>query len=167
MISDMGRPMIVSDSVDVAADPDVIWARVADPAQMPRWSPENTSAPEGAGHVLGVGDVFTGTNKRGPARWITRCTVTASEQGKVFSFDVHTIGIRKPRVPFQIANWSYAFEPVAEGTRVTETWTDHRTTWPDWVAAGFDKVATGSRFYLFQRRNIARTLKNLKAEFER
>ena len=37
---------------------------------------------------------------------------------------------------------------------------------PDWFAAGFDKVATGSRFYKFQVGNIGRTLKNLKAEFE-
>ena len=114
-----------------------------------------------------LGHVFEGTNKRGPARWITRCTVTASEPGKVFSFDVQALGVRAPRLRGQIANWSYTFEPVDGGTLVTETWTDHRTRWPDWVAASFDKVATGSRFYKFQRGNIARTLKNLKADFEK
>lgn len=159
--------MTVSDSVEVAATPEQIWAEVADPSQMPRWSPENTGAPVGAGRPLSVGDVFHGTNKRGPARWTTRCTVTASEPGKVFAFDVLAIGVRTPRLRGRIASWSYTFEPVGSGTRVTETWTDLRKGWPDRVAAVFDKVATrGSLFSDFQRRNIARTLANLKAEFE-
>ncbi|RNL79129.1 SRPBCC family protein [Nocardioides marmorisolisilvae] len=160
------RPMTVTDSVDVSASPEAIWTQVADPANMPRWSPENTGAPDGAGRILATGDVFTGRNKRGPARWITRCTVTASEPGQVFSFDVQAIGVRAPWLRGKIANWTYTFEPVGSGTRVTETWTDHRSWWPDWFAAGFDKVATGSRFYKFQVGNIGRTLKNLKADFE-
>lgn len=163
----MGRPMIVSDSIEIAADPATLWAQVADPAQMPRWSPENIGAPVGAGHPLGVGDVFHGQNKRGPARWTTRCTVVDSEPGQAFGFDVVAIGVRVPRLRGKIANWTYTFSPTATGTKVTETWTDHRNGWPDWVATGFDKVATrGSRFHEFQVRNIAKTLANLKADFE-
>ncbi len=159
--------MTVSDSVEVAATPEQIWTEVADPAQMPRWSPENTGAPVGAGRPLSVGDVFHGTNKRGAARWVTRCTVTAAEPGKVFAFDVLAIGVKNPRLRGKIASWTYTFEPVGSGARVTETWTDLRQGWPDWAAAAFDKVATrGSLFSDFQRRNIAKTLANLKAEFE-
>lgn len=159
--------MTVSDSVEVAARPEDIWAAVADPAQMPRWSPENIGAPVGAGHVLAVGDVFHGINKRGPARWITQCTVTAAEPSKVFAFDVLAIGVKTPRLRGRIANWTYTFESIGSGARVTETWTDLRYGWPDWVAARFDKVATrGSLFSDFQRRNIAKTLANLKADFE-
>lgn len=159
--------MNVSDSVEVAASPQEIWSQVADPAQMPRWSPENTGAPVGAGQPLGVGDVFHGTNKRGPARWTTQCRVTAAEPGRSFAFDVLAIGVKNPRLRGKIASWSYTFEPVGSGTRVTETWTDLRAGWPDWAAAAFDKVATrGSLFSDFQRRNIARTLANLKADFE-
>jgi uncharacterized protein YndB with AHSA1/START domain len=159
--------MIVSDFVNVAASPEQIWAAVADPSQMPRWSPENTGAPVGAGQPLAVGDVFHGTNKRGAARWTTRCAVTAADPAKSFAFDVLAIGIKNPRLPGKIASWSYTFEPVGSGTKVTETWTDRRDGWPDWVAAGFDRVATrGSLFSDFQRRNIAKTLANLKADFE-
>jgi uncharacterized protein YndB with AHSA1/START domain len=159
--------MTVSDSVEVAARPEQIWSQVADPAQMPRWSPENTGAPVGAGSPLTPGDVFHGTNKRGPARWTTRCTVTEAEPGKVFAFDVLAIGIKTPRIRGRIANWTYTFEPVGSGTRITETWTDLRRGWPDWAAAAFDKVATrGSLFSDFQRRNIAKTLANLTADFE-
>lgn len=163
----MGRPMTVSDSIDIAVAPETLWAQVADPAQMPRWSPENTGAPVGAGKPLSVGDVFHGTNKRGPARWTTKCTVVDSEPGKSFAFDVLAIGVKIPRVPGRIASWSYTVEPVGTGSRVTETWTDLRDGWPDWAAAAFDKVATrGSLFSDFQRRNIARTLANLKADLE-
>ncbi len=160
--------MTVSDTVEVAAAPDTIWTQVADPAQMQRWSPENTGAPVGAaGKPLTVGAVFHGTNKRGPARWTTRCTVTASEPAREFAFAVEAIGVKNPRLRGRIASWSYTFEPTPTGTRVTETWTDDRSGWPDWAAAAFDKVATrGSLFSDFQRRNIAKTLANLKADFE-
>lgn len=160
--------MTVTDSIDVAGvAAEDIWQQVADPANMPRWSPENIGAPDGAGRALGPGEVFTGTNRRGAARWITRCTVTESVPGKVFSFDVEAIGVRTPRLRGRIANWTYTFEATADGTRVTETWTDHRTGWPDWTAGIFDRVATRKPgFHVFQRSNIARTLRNLKADFE-
>lgn len=163
----MGRPMTVSDSVEVAVDPATLWSQLADPAQMPRWSPENIGAPVGAGRPLAVGDVFHGQNRRGPARWTTQCSVTSSEPGKSFGFDVLAIGVKVPRVRGRIANWTYTLEPVGTGTRVTETWTDRRDGWPDWAAAAFDKVATrGSLFSDFQRRNIAKTLANLKSDLE-
>ena len=61
----------------------------------------------------------------------------------------------------------HPFEPLGEGTRVTETWTDLRRSWPDWAAAIFDKTATGGRLFSdFQRRNIKRTLAAMKADFE-
>ena len=163
----MTRPMTVSDSTVVPAPADVIYAQVADPSQMPRWSPENVGGDVPApGSPLTVGDTFVGTNRRGPARWSTRCVVTTADPGREFAFQVRQIGLRNPRVRGRIATWTYTFEPVDGGTRVTETWSDNRR-WPDGVAAVFDKVATrGQHFHEFQRRNIATTLKRLKADFE-
>ena len=163
----MTRPMTVSDSTVVSATPEVIYAQVADPSQMPRWSPENVAGDVPApGSPLSVGDIFVGSNKRGTARWSTRCVVTAASPGREFTFQVRQIGLRNPRVRSRIATWSYTFEPVAEGTRVTETWSDNRR-WPDGVAAVFDKFVTGGHhFHQFQQRNIATTLKRLKADFE-
>ena len=163
----MPRPMTVSDSTVVSAAPEEIWAQVADPSQMPRWSPENVGGSVPApGSPLSVGDTFVGTNKRGRASWSTRCVVTSADPGREFAFKVRQIGLRSPRFSGRVATWTYTFEPVAGGTRVTETWTDDRR-WPDAVAAAFDKVATGGQhFHQFQRRNIATTLKRLKADFE-
>jgi hypothetical protein len=93
--------------------------------------------------------------------------VRVAEPGRRFGFDVRKIGPRKPLIPGKIASWEYTFEPVDGGTRVTETWTDLRSGWPDWVAAAFDRTATGGRLFCdFQRRNIKRTLAAMKADFE-
>ncbi|TSD99334.1 SRPBCC family protein [Skermania sp. ID1734] len=161
----MTRELTVSDSVVIAADPATIYARVSDPTQMGRWSPENLGARMNSD--AGVGATFDGRNKRGAARWTTRCTVTAAEPGVRFGFRVHAIGVLRPWLPTPIATWEYRFEPVPGGTKVIETWTDDRRFWPDAVAAVFDRVATrGSSFADFQRRNIATTLRNLKREIE-
>jgi uncharacterized protein YndB with AHSA1/START domain len=162
------RTMMVQDSILVDADPMTIYRLVADPSQMPRWSPENTAGdvPE-PGVPAMVGTTFVGSNKRGPARWQTRCRVTVSDPGERFEFDVFQFGLRAPIVPVRIATWSYAFEKVEGGTRITETWTDGRRGWPDVLTNAFDKVATGGRTFAdFQRRNIAKTLANLKADLE-
>lgn len=159
--------MNVSDSVVIAADPMELYRQVADPSQMGRWSPENTGADTPPGVPLEVGARFVGTNRRGRARWSTGCVVTAADPGRRFAFDVREIGLRKPVLRGAIATWDYTFEAEDGGTRVTETWTDGRKRWPDPMAAVFDKVATGGRLFAdFQRRNIARTLANLKTDVE-
>ncbi len=162
----MTRPMTVSDSTVVSATPEVVYAQVADPSQMPRWSPENIAGDvPSPGSPLSVGDTFVGANRRGPARWSTRCVVTAASPGREFAFQVRQIGLGNPRVGSRIATWTYTFEPVADGTRITETWTDDRR-WPDAVAAVFDKVVTrGHLFHQFQQRNIATTLERMQADF--
>ncbi|MGW4231765.1 SRPBCC family protein [Streptomyces sp. NPDC004980] len=164
----MSRIMSVSDSILVEATPSAVYAQLSDPTAMGRWSPENRGA-----RVLGeprsthVGMVFEGRNKRGAFRWTTRCTVTAADPGERFAFRVHAIGAKRPRLPGAIALWEYRFEAVDGFTRVTETWTDNRRAWPDFVANAFDRVATrGHTFAEFQRGNIRTTLERLKAALE-
>lgn len=163
----MNREFSVSASAVVNADADTLYAAISDPTQMGQWSPENLGAlvqdPRGGAYV---GMVFDGKNKRGRAQWVTRCTVTAAELGKTFEFRVHAIGLKTPRLKGANATWRYDFEPVPGGTKVTETWTDDRTAWPDALALVFDKIATrGKTFPQFQRRNIAKTLDNLQKRY--
>lgn len=164
----MPRTLTVSDSIVVHVRPAEVYRHVSDPARMGDWSPENLGATvHGGTREPSVGMVFDGRNKRGAFRWTTRCTVTALEPDRLFRFRVHAIGVTRPRLPGPIATWEYRFEPVPEGTRVIETWTDDRRAWPDFVANTFDRVATGgSVFAEFQRRNIAATLRNLKKALE-
>ncbi|MER5773601.1 SRPBCC family protein [Streptomyces sp. NPDC002039] len=164
----MTRLLSVSDSVIVEASPSTVYRHVCDPSLMGRWSPENLGATltREPGPVP-VGTVFDGHNKRGAFRWTTRCTVIAADQDELFRFRVHSIGLKRPRLRGPIATWEYRFEAVPGGTRVTETWTDDRRSWPDLVANAFDKIATGGHTFAdFQRRNIRVTLRNLKAALE-
>ena len=165
----MARDMQVSDSVLVGADAETIWTQVADPTQMPRWSPENTGAATGTatgpaarrrglrrGQPPGPGPLAA------PSAWSPPRSRDASSP----STSARSARAR-PRLPGSIASWSYTFEPVDGGTRVTETWQDRRRGWPDRVAAVFDKAVTGGHLFSdLQRRNIARTLARLKADFE-
>ncbi|MFF2555047.1 SRPBCC family protein [Nocardia sp. NPDC058058] len=160
----VARTMTVSESILIPADPLALYERISDPTQMGGWSPENRGAtvaePRESAYV---GMMFVGHNKRGIARWTTRCTVTAADPGERFAFRVHAIGLRTPSLRGPIANWEYRFEPEAGGTRVTETWNDDRTGWPDSVAAVFDRIVTsGKSFADFQRGNIHVTLRNLQ-----
>ncbi|MGV9318644.1 SRPBCC family protein [Streptomyces sp. NPDC003660] len=165
----MARVLSVSDSIVIDVTPEVAYRAVSDPGDMGRWSPENLgTTPGSADGPAEVGTSFVGRNKRGRFRWVTRCTVTAAEPGRHFAFRVHAIGVGRPRLRGPIATWEYRFEPEGEGTRVTETWTDDRRTWPDLAAGVFDRIVTsGSTFADFQTRNIRATLRNLKRELER
>lgn len=107
--------------------------------------------------------IFLGHNKRSPMRW----TVTAADPGERFAFDVQAWGLRKPWLRLPIVTWEYRFEPIEGGTRVTETWTDARRSWPDAVLNAFDTVATGGHtFAEFNRRNIETSLRRLRQAVE-
>ena len=163
----MTRTLTVSDTVDIDAGADEIYSMVSDPTRMGEWSPENRGAtilnPADDGTAF-VGMTFEGRNKRGRAAWVTRCTVTAANPGRRFAFTAHTIGVKAPRLRAANASWEYRFEPTATGgTRVTETWTDDRTSWPSLLVAVFDRIVTsGKTFPDFQRVNIRTTLDALK-----
>lgn len=162
------RVTTVADSVWIDVAPEVAYDAVSDVTQMGRWSPENTGArvarPAEAAYV---GMHFVGSNKRGPARWQTRCTVTAAERGSRFAFDVDRYGLAPFLLPVSVASWAYDFAAQDGGTLVTETWHDGRSRWPDLGVRVFDPLATGTpSFAHFQRGNIARTLRNLKRELE-
>ena len=72
--------------------------------------------------------------------------------------------MKTPRVRGANASWEYRFDPISEDrTRVTETWTDDRSSWPGPVVAVFDRIVTsGKTFPEFQRVNIRTTLDEFK-----
>jgi uncharacterized protein YndB with AHSA1/START domain len=162
----MARPMSVSQSVVIAAPPQVVYAAVSDPTQTGRWSPENSGASLDVPGALDVGSTFVGRNHRRSFRWVTRCRVVAAVPGEHFAFRVEAIGVRKPRLAATIATWEYRLATAEGGTEVTETWHDGRRGWPDAVAAVFDKVATHSTFHQYNTANMRTTLDNLKATLE-
>ncbi|MFL6088732.1 MAG: SRPBCC family protein [Aeromicrobium sp.] len=164
----MTREFEVSGSRVIAVNPEVVYDAVSDVRQMGRWSPENRGAVVDGGfdHAY-VGMRFVGDNKRGAVRWQTECVVVAADPGRRFAFDVKRYGFGRFMVPVRIATWAYEFDPVDGGTRVTETWSDGRISWPEFATRIFDPIATRKpSFAEFQKGNIRRTLANLKTELE-
>lgn len=146
---------------------------VSDPRNLGRWSPENTSASlrEGDDGPAYVGMNFWGHNKRGMMRWATQCIVTAADPGKCFAFRV--VGQRfggkdRARLRFDIATWEYRFDEIEDGTRVTETWVDDRSSsWFGRSSRMGDRLFTGGRSFAdLHSRNMRVTLERLKTEME-
>jgi hypothetical protein len=107
----------------IASTPLSLYRLVSDVTRMGEWSPETTSC-RWLGGATGpsVGARFKGSNRQGWRRWSTTCTVVDAEPGHRFTFEVNS-------GPLPISRWSYEFNAVGEGCRVTETWTDRRPGW--------------------------------------
>ncbi len=146
----------LSESVEVDAAPEVVYALVSDLPRMGSWSPECTG-------VTWRGDVrqpvegarFVGHNRSGRLRWSTFGEVVAAEPGRRLAFEV-TVG------PVKVARWEYLFEGTSSGCTATERWTDRRPA----VMRRLMDLAMGSREQA-NRRGIQATLAALKAEAER
>ena len=66
-----------------------------------------------------VGARFSGSNRHGIFRWVTRCTVAESMPAEAFAFDVTYVGLK-------VSRWRYALTPTDAGCRVDEQWWDDR-----------------------------------------
>jgi hypothetical protein len=104
-------------STTVAAPPERLYALVADVTRMPEFSPEVVRC-RWLGGATGpaVGARFEAVNASASGRtWKNRPVVTVAEPGREFAFT------RTEPFAGSIA-WRYCFEPVAEGTRVVESY---------------------------------------------
>jgi hypothetical protein len=136
----------------IAASPDALYDMVSDLPRMGELSPENTGGMwlHGAAGPA-VGAEFRGTNSRGDKHWATTAVIERAERGKAFVF-------RTKVGPIKIARWGYTFEPVENGTKVTETWDDMRS----WIAKKAGTVSSGvSNRLAHNRETMEVTLQNL------
>ena len=146
-----------SRSLEIGATPARLYEMVADLSRMGDWSPEcrqvewldgSTGPAEGAR--------FIGHNTGGPGglmKWSRRGRVVAAEPGREFAF-VTEEGGREG------TEWRYRFEPVAGGTRVTES--SKVSSIPTW--ARIVDVPTNRARQL--REHMGRTLEQLKRAAE-
>jgi uncharacterized protein YndB with AHSA1/START domain len=117
----MGEP--VSVTREMAASPERVYALITDLRRMGEWSPENEGgAWLGGSSAARPGARFRGRNRHGRYSWRTLATVIDADPARRFSFRV-TAG------PVKISDWSYTFETVPTGCRVTESWLDLRPRW--------------------------------------
>lgn len=101
-----------SASLAIARPADVLYDMVADVTRMGEWSPVCKACWWDEGGSPRVGAWFTGRNETAERSWETRSEVVAAEPGREFAFVVGGTWTR----------WSYTFEPLDEGTLVTESW---------------------------------------------
>jgi uncharacterized protein YndB with AHSA1/START domain len=137
----------------IAAPPERVWELVSDMTRMGKWSPEATGG-KWLGGATGpsAGARFRGTNKAGWQRWSTTCEVVDCVPGERFTFAV-TIG------PVKVATWSYEIEPTDSGCRVTESWTDQRSSF---FAGASRRVTRVQDRAQHNRANMDRTLEALE-----
>lgn len=101
-----------SDSVVVAADASELYALISDVTRMGEFSPQCKACWWDEGDGPTVGAHFTGRNETAERTWETRSRVVAAEADREFAWVVNDGWVR----------WGFAFEPVAGGTRLTESW---------------------------------------------
>lgn len=142
------------ETIQVNAPPEKVWALVSDVTRMGEWSPETVKGQwiEGATGPA-VGARFKGSNKRGIARWSTKCTVTVCEPGKEFSF---VVGMPEKAA----TRWSYKFAPAAGGTEVTESFEAVEYPWY------FKLITPPKRAIRGLKAGVQKTLAKLKSVAE-
>jgi uncharacterized protein YndB with AHSA1/START domain len=128
----------MADSVTVKrtinAPAELVSEMVSSMTRMGEWSPENNGGRWTKGATgPAVGATYEGDNANGSKKWKTGCIVTAYEPGRRFAFRVNK--------PVKVADWSYTFEPTADGCVVTETWTDLRNPFIKMLGKPFSGVA--------------------------
>ena len=110
-------------TLQIAAPPQQLWEMVSDIRNIGRWSPETFHTRWLGGATQPVaGARFRGWNKWRIFYWATNSVIEAADPGREFTFCTVVWGKKRTR-------WSYTFEPVSGGTRVTETRTALRNTW--------------------------------------
>lgn len=145
------------EDVVVATSPDVVYALVADLPRMGEWSPECERV-EWEGEATGpvAGAKFVGHNRGGPGRrikWSRHGRVVVADPGKEFAFATEEGGRESTK-------WTYRFEPIEGGTRVTESYGVH---WlPAWARIVDGPLNRRGELH----RHMRHTLEHLKAAAE-
>ncbi len=151
-----------SDEVSLLVDaaPEQVYALVADISRMPTFSPELLECHwlDGVTEAA-VGARFAARNKvsRGPS-WVNKPVITSLQPGRAISW--------ARTEPFAgTVEWSYRFESVDGGTRVTES---YRVTKPisrlGWLIIGTMSATKDRRGQI--RTGMQETLQRLKSVVE-
>ncbi|MDH3680812.1 MAG: SRPBCC family protein [Acidimicrobiia bacterium] len=147
--------MYHTETVEIDASADEVYALVSDITRMGEWSLENVGGDWLGGATGAVGDRFEGHNKIGDREWSVICHVTKAEPGSEFQFVTGD-----PDAPY--VRWSYRLAGSSP-TTVTEVW-DVEQLPPTLVDAGPERLASRADAV---RAGMAQTLAGIKATAER
>ncbi|MEO9221084.1 MAG: SRPBCC family protein [Mycobacteriaceae bacterium] len=108
-------------SIEIAASPDHVYELVSDISRMGEWSPECvrcTWKGDASGPVVGARFKARNKGRRGPP-WFNTPRVITADAGREFAFTRSGPGIGS-------YTWRYVMEPMATGTRLTESFDAER-----------------------------------------
>ncbi|WP_141014969.1 SRPBCC family protein [Nocardioides sambongensis] len=151
---------LLEDSIEIDAPPAKVWALVTDVPRMAQWSPQVVRSTVKGG-VVKQGAKFSNINRQKLLVWPTK--------GKIVRFSPPT-DATPGDFAFRIAEnktiWSFALEPTATGTRVTQ-----RRETPDGISSlsmNLTKHVLGGqeKFTAGLRTGMRQTLERIKREAE-
>ena len=145
-------------TIDIAAPPERVWEIVADITGMGQRSPVCQSCEwlhGAAGPAVGVR--FLGRNRYLGVRWTRECEIRVWDPPREFAFQTVNRGNDETL-------WTYRVEPVADGTRVTESY--RVTDGPWYVKALYSIPGTLQKARADQVDGMRRTLENIKRTAE-
>ena len=129
-----------SDSIRIDRPPADVYAIVSDVTRVGELSPVcKTGTWDDPAHANEEGAWFTGHNAIGEFTWDTHCKVVAAEPRRQFTFINYG-----PSGDVELVRWGYVFEPVGDGSKVTESW-QVLPAYPDFVSAGNPDVDVKAR----------------------
>lgn len=146
---------LLEETIEIAAPPERVWQLVTDLPRMASWSPEVAKTIVRGGPVC-LGTYTININRRGWRVWPTRSKVVRFEPHTEFAF----------RIKDNKTIWSFALEPTATGTRLTQ-----RREAPDGLtvisARGLKLMFGGIENYqALAREGMKQTLARIKADVE-
>ena len=141
------------------ASPAAVYDLVSDIRRMGEWSPECHSCEWiGSTTTATVGARFTGSNRRGLARWSTKPRIVVAERGHEFAFVTGHLGRDMTR-------WRYRMTPSPGGANVTESFEMLRTM--PWYFRLADRLLMGVQDRKADlETNMTETLRRLKTGVE-
>jgi ribosome-associated toxin RatA of RatAB toxin-antitoxin module len=148
-----------TDTVDVAASPEAVYALVADITRMGEFSPVCKSAQ----WLDDDHTTFIGDNVLPDMQWSTTCRVDVAEPAKEFTFT--NLGMDGSR---ELVRWSYTFAPAGGGSTVTEHWEVLPGYADFWASVAPDSNVEDYLDSVVERTHagMAETLANIKAAAE-
>lgn len=136
-------PLKFSESIFISASPEDLYNLVSDITRTGEWSPICTACwwHDDAGPREGAW--FSGRNEANGRVWETKSLVVAAQPGEEFAW----------MVGGSLVWWSYTFEPLDGGTRLTESW-EFR---PEGIAMFHEKYGSDAQNQIEQRSEAARS----------
>lgn len=126
-----------TDSIEIEAPPEEVWAIVTAMERYGEWSSENAGGywrkgEDGEPGTGEVGDQFVGINRRDGEEWKAPVEIVRRVENEDFAFVTGGLS-------YNLVLWRYQLEATEQGTTLTESWTLRQLS-PNMIEKGQTEV---------------------------